>query len=45
MVEKSNCSKLQRSFDVLRAKVNLQTQVNGSTPDNFNMPHIDPVYF
>ena len=45
MADKSNYSKLQRSFDVLRAKANLQTQVNGSTPDNFNMPHIDPVHF
>ena len=45
MAEKSNYSKLQRSFDVLRAKANLQTQVNGSTADSFNMPHIDPVHF
>lgn len=45
MAEKSNYSKLQRSVDVLRAKINLQTQVNCSTTDNFNMPHIDPVHF
>lgn len=45
MAEKSNYSKLQRGFEVLRAKANLQTQLNGSTAENFNMPHIDPVYF
>lgn len=45
MAEKSNYSKLQRSMDVYRAKANLQTQLNGSTEDNFNMPHIDPAYF
>lgn len=45
MAEKSNYSKFMRGLDVFRCKINLQPQVNGSTSDNFNMPHIDPVFF
>lgn len=45
MAEKSNYSKFIRGIDVFRAKINLQPQVNASTADNFNMPHIDPVFF
>lgn len=42
MAQRSGVSALSRPFSVYRAKANLQTQLNGSTPDNHNMPHIDP---
>ena len=45
MAHKSGVSTLTKSITTYRCKANLQTQLNGSTKENFNMPHIDPAYF
>lgn len=45
MAHKSGVQALTKSVSTLRCKVNLQTQLNGSTKENYNMPHIDPAYF
>lgn len=42
MAEKSRYRSMLQSLQAFRVKANLQTQLNGSTPDNYNMPHIDP---
>ena len=45
MAAKSGVPALVKSVTTYRCKANLQTQLNGSTKDNFNMPHIDPAHF
>ncbi|MEE9492694.1 MAG: hypothetical protein V3W04_04880 [Gammaproteobacteria bacterium] len=41
MIDKVKYSKFNRPFEIFRAKANLQTQINGSTENNYNMPHVD----
>lgn len=41
MADKVNYSKFNQPIEIFRAKANLQTQLNGSTKDNYNMPHVD----
>lgn len=45
MAHKSGVAALTKSVETYRCKANLQTQLNGSTKENFNMPHIDPAHF
>jgi len=45
MAHKSGVAALTKSVITYRCKANLQTQLNGSTKENFNMPHIDPANF
>jgi len=45
MAHKSGVSALTKSVTTYRCKANLQTQLNGSTKENHNMPHIDPAHF
>lgn len=45
MAQRSGVPALNKSVSTYRAKVNLQTQLNGSTADNHNLPHIDPAFF
>lgn len=45
MAQKSGVQALQKSVTTYRCKANLQTQLNGSTKENFNFPHIDPAHF
>jgi hypothetical protein len=42
IAEKSSFRNDLRSVEPFRVKANLQTQLNNSTVDNFNTPHIDP---
>lgn len=45
MAHKSGVSVLTKSVVTYRCKANLQTQLNGSSKENYNMPHIDPAHF
>jgi hypothetical protein len=45
MGQRSGIKALTQTVKTYRAKANLQTQLNGSHKDNFNMPHIDPSHF
>jgi len=45
MANKSGVPALAKSVTSYRCKANLQTQINGSSKNNFNMPHIDPAHF
>lgn len=45
MAHKSGIPALVKSVIPYRCKANLQTQLNGSTKENYNMPHIDPAHF
>jgi hypothetical protein len=45
MAHKSGIPALTKSVTSYRCKANLQTQMNASTKDNYNMPHIDPAHF
>ncbi len=45
MSHKSGIPALTKSVTTYRCKANLQTQLNNSTKDNYNMPHIDPAFF
>lgn len=44
MAEKSKYRNFIQSVRPYRIKANLQTQLNGNTADNFNMPHIDSAH-
>jgi len=44
IAEKTKFRNELRSVQPFRVKANLQTQVNSSTVDNYNMPHIDPAH-
>lgn len=45
IAQRSGIPALSKSIKTFRCKANLQTQLNGSTSDNHNMPHIDFAHF